>query len=216
MRYVDETTFQLVLSDLFGQGRQDTLASIEPLRQHAFPTPVGIVTAWPVSTDEVQSKGFAFIVHKPFAIDDLLANVAASLNLPLEARQRHLAGIVTRYFDALSANDWDTLVNLCSPDVVYLLSGQSAFAGEIRGREAFRAYSEDVFSHFPSVRFEDINVYVRPKGLAARYMGSWLGPDGERPRMSGAVMFEFRDDLISQVGIRLNDERLRQLMALNQ
>ena len=215
VRHIDETAFDLILSELFGRNRLEALKSLEPLRLRAAPTAVGVVTAWPVTPEEAQSTACDFIIRKPFDVTDLLSNIAAALNTPLESSQRRQVQVVTRYFDALTANDWDALVNLCVPDVVYLLPGQSPLAGEIHGRAAFRAYSADVFSHFPSVRFEHVRVYSRPRGLAARYQSNWLNPEGERISMSGAVLFEFRDDLISQIGIRLHEERLMQLMESN-
>ena len=43
--------------------------------------------------------------------------------------------------------------------------------------------------------------------------GTWRAPDGNEPRMSGAVHFQFAGERIRQIGVRLNDERLRALLA---
>jgi predicted ester cyclase len=83
-------------------------------------------------------------------------------------------------------------------------------------KAAFRAYTEATFSHFPTARFEDVRAYASPRGLAARYRGSWQSSDGTGQHLSGAVIFRFANSQISEIGVQLNGERLRQLVAARQ
>jgi hypothetical protein len=87
------------------------------------------------------------------------------------------------------------------------------FSRVVHGRAAFRAYTDETFHQSPAARFEQVTVYAAPHGLAARFQGRWTtGQLGEQ-KQSGSVNFQFAGDLIRQIGVRLNDERLETLMA---
>lgn len=209
---VETAAFQLILTDSFAQGPSDALASIQPLQRRAYPTPVGILSGWSHTSKKVKQAGFAFYIAKPFDLDELLAQVAATLQTPLSPDQLQQAPAVHRYFAALTARDWDALVDLCTEDVTYVLPGNTPFSTTITGKAAFRAYTDETFSHFSAASFHDVAVYASPSGLAARYRGLWQLPDGGEAQMTGAVHFQFTGTRIQQIGVRLSDERLRALL----
>lgn len=213
---VETTTFQLIVTDSFAHRPSDALASIQSLQRRAYPTPVGILSGWTPTRDEVQQAGFAFFVAKPFDLDELLAQIAATIQTPLNSRQSRQVPVVHRYFAALTARDWDALVELCTEDVIYILPGTTPFSTTIIGKAALRAYSDETFGHFPAASFHDVAVYASPTGLAARYRGRWAMPDGSEAQMTGAVHFQFEGERIQQIGVRLNDERLRALVQAQQ
>ena len=208
-----EHTYHLVLTNVFGSPLSRMLDSIHALRDDAQPTPVGVLTAWMVTPEEVEQRGFAFLIREPFDLDDLISRVAAAIHAPLTPEQEAQAETARAYFAKLSSRDWDAFVALCTEDVVYALPGSSPFAGTIEGRAAFRAYTEQTFAQFPETRFEDIQVYATPNGLAARYKGTWNQPEGGHATMTGAVIFQFQERLIRRIGVHLDDARLKQLMG---
>lgn len=205
---IDERAFSIVLADVLPSDTADILHTVDALRQHAYPMPVILVTAWRLDEEEVTRRGFRALVTKPFDVEHLLVTIAACLARPLSAEQERQAKVVRRYFATLSAKEWGALAALCTEDVTYVLPGTSSFAHAITGREAFRSFSEMTFQQFPDAQFGDIGVYATPLGLAARYSGLWHTPDGTQVRQSGAVIFRFTGDKIEHIGIQLNAERL--------
>lgn len=206
---VDRRRFAFILSDLFASRDGDRLGAVEQLRERAFPTPVGILTGWKVSETKVLSRGFEWLLSKPFDVDRLVTEIAARLETPLDVKQKRQAEVVQAYFAALSARDWDALAGLCADEVVYVLPAPAPFAAEIHGKEAFRRYTEETYAHFPGAWFEEPRVYALPQGLAARYVGCWPAADGGTHQQAGAVVFQFEGERIKQIGIRLNAEQLR-------
>ncbi len=71
--------YDLVLTDLFGGTPATGLAAVRPVLEAAAPTPVGVCTGFPLSSEVVSSAGFAFMVPKPFEIDALLEEIAEVL-----------------------------------------------------------------------------------------------------------------------------------------
>ncbi len=209
---IAENTFQLVLTDSFTERESDVLRSLRPLYELARPTPVALVTAWNIKPEDIDGSGFAFVQAMPFDMDRLLAQVAAAIHLPLTPEQERQMPVVRRYFEALSSRDWDGLIAICAPDVTYTLPAPTPFAAVQVGREAFRAYTIETFAQFRDARFQDIEVYASPSGLASRYRGVWSLADGAPAVMSGSVYFEFNGEFIRQIGVLLNDERLRAIL----
>jgi len=211
---IDHGTFDLILTDLLVHDPVAPFASVIHLQERAAPTPVAILSAWQAITADPEAARFAFVMSKPFDLDALLTAVAAALHtsgvLSTEDEQR--AQVVRQYFAALSHRDWDTLVSLCADDVVYVLPGASPLSATITGKDAFRAYSEAVFAHFPGARFDHVNIYVTPGGMAARYQSRWLGADQRELQQAGATIFQFSRLLIQQIGVRLANDQLRSLL----
>jgi DNA-binding response OmpR family regulator len=79
LRSVDEHSFDLVLTGLFALPHQSHLAEVVRLQQRCQPTPVGIITGRQVSQEAARQAGFAFLVHKPFRLVDLLQQIAGHL-----------------------------------------------------------------------------------------------------------------------------------------
>ena len=209
---VDRQSFGFILSDLLAGNGADRLRAVEQLRERAFPSPIGLVTGWKIAEPEAVSRGFAWVLQKPFDVDLLVTEIAGHLELPLDAERERQAQVARAYFAALSARNWDALVELCADDVTYVLPPPAPFAQEIHGKEAFRRYTEETYAHFPGVRFEEPRVYALPRGMAARYVGSWPA-DGGMHQQAGAVIFQFEDERIKQIGVRLNAEQLRTMVG---
>lgn len=209
---INENSYQLILTDSFTERGHEALASLRSLYERARPTPVAVMTAWNLKPEDIAGGDFAFMQSMPFDVEQLLAQVAAAIHLPLTPEQKRQATVVHRYFASLSSKDWDGLTDLCAPDVTYTLPAPTPFAAMQVGREAFRVYTVETFSQFRDAQFHDVEVYASPSGLASRYRGSWLLLDGSEASMSGAVYFEFEGEHIKQIGVVLNDERLRALL----
>ena len=216
LKLVDAHAFRLVVTDLFRTQGRDPLDAAELLKERAHPTPVALMTAWRVEAADVRQRGFCALLAKPFELDRFLSDIAACLDSPLDAQEQLQAEVVQRYFAALTAKDWDALVDLCSDDVTYELPGFGVFSHTVTGKEVFRTFSEQTFHTFPDSRFEDVSVYATPHGLAARYLGRWHTPDGAEVQQSGTVVFTFVGERIAQIGIRVNAERLEKITRLQQ
>ncbi len=76
---VQQHSFLFILTDLFSPTLRDALSSVEPLRALAHPTPVGIITSWPITDEETWQRGFAWLLPKPFDCDVLLHAVALTI-----------------------------------------------------------------------------------------------------------------------------------------
>jgi CheY-like chemotaxis protein len=70
-----EQRFVLVVTDLFAGQEQEPLESIEGLVVAVAPKPVGVLTAWPVEEKAAQASGVAFVVRKPFDLEELVEAV---------------------------------------------------------------------------------------------------------------------------------------------
>jgi len=202
----------LLLVHLSAPSAADPFAAVRTLRDRVAPCPVGLVSAWPVAAEAAERHGFAFLVPMPFDLDRLLLAIAASIAHPLSPDQERQAHVVRRYFAALEARAWDALLALCTDDICYVLPTPAPFATTLQGQAAFRAYTVDTFAHFPATRFTDVEPYATPHGIAARYTGSWQGPDGGVLRQEGVTLFAFAGDLIAQIGVHLKAEELRALL----
>ena len=80
---LDEQEFQLVLTDLFSTNLRDRFCSVEKLRASAHPTPIGVITGWNVEEEELTQHEVAFLIRKPFDVEDLSASIHACVNAPM-------------------------------------------------------------------------------------------------------------------------------------
>lgn len=71
--------FDLVLTDLFTFSQVDPLQSVSQLHVRAAPTPIGVISGWQVDPEYAKRQGFAFLLTKPFELEDLLECVATCL-----------------------------------------------------------------------------------------------------------------------------------------
>jgi CheY-like chemotaxis protein len=212
---LDEQVFHLILTDLFVMTPDDPLRSVVALRQRAQPTPVGILTGWHLSYDAARRNGFVCLIRKPFDLDEILTAVVSCLETPLSPTQQSQAKVLTRFFEALSTRDWETVNASCAAQVVCYPPQDSLYAPvrRLAGWAAYRAYVEDVFQRLSFTRFEEVLIYGHPKGLAARYIYGWRSPDGRLQRQAGASLFHFSDQLIARIGVKVRQGRIRRLIA---
>ena len=207
---VEQRTFRLVLCDLFASSARDPLASVDELRERAHPTPVGVMTSWKVTAAEAEAHGCAFLLPKPFELDDLFARVGEAVKLEITAEQEQEAALARSYFDALTRRDWAAVAALCADDVEFGPFGAATLLPTLRGRPAVADYLAQALGRYPGARFDEIAVYATPRGLSARYTERWPSTDGRTEhRQSGAVVFGFASGRIARIAVRLNEERLR-------
>lgn len=211
---VDTSLYNLVLTDLFITRPPIHLDNALRLQGGCYPTPVGILTAWPVSPDEAKRGEFAFVLPKPFDIHVLLERIGSLLNPPFIAEQQQQAQIIQRYLNALSRGEWEALRTLCTPDVGYYPLTRSVFtrAREIKGINAYLAFAQQARSHLPDFAIERAIIFQRTKYPVTRYLASWRGPDGQRRGIAGSVVCRFRGERIFQIGVAQNTQRLQALL----
>ncbi len=161
--------FHFVLTDLFHYHGQTPLLSIQPLLQAAAPIPVGVMTAWPVPEEALTQTTLAFLLRKPFEIDDLLRQMDAHIHPHIRSsRQRSL---VQDFFLALNAHDMTLLERLCTPDakVAPPLAGSTVSLRLYNHLEAL----EHRWSRLPGYTIEEVQLFDYLDGVAARCLGRW-------------------------------------------
>lgn len=210
VQLLDTHTYHCVIMDLFGATQEQRLATAAHISLRAFPTPVGVISAYPLTAEQPELAAYAFVLAKPFDIDNLLSQIAASINIPLNPEQRTQAAVIEAYFAALSARDWEAVMALCADEVTYALQGQQT----VVGKAAFRHYTEQTFQAFEEALFTNVQIYATPQGLAARYHGSWQTAGQPRSTLTGGVLFRFTGNQIAQIGVHLNLEALPGLPPL--
>ncbi len=209
---VEQHTFRLVLCDLFASSARDPLSSVDELRERAQPTPVGVMTSWKVTPAEAEAHGFAFLLSKPFELDDLFARVAEAVKPEIAPEQEREATLARSYFDALTRRDWTAAAALCTDDVEFGPLGAATLPPALHGRAALTSYLATALGSFPGARFDEIAVYATPRGLSARYTERWPTTDGSTERrQSGTVVFAFASGRIARIAVRVNEERLRSI-----
>ncbi|MDQ3368575.1 MAG: nuclear transport factor 2 family protein [Myxococcota bacterium] len=201
--------FELVLADLMVDSHDpvESWRAVDDLVRLAGPAPVGLLTAWPVTAAQLQSHGVAFALVKPCSSETVLARVGSELEvavLPLGE-----AALLRTYFARLEQGDWDGVAALCTDDVLYHLpSSHPDLGNTVKGRSAFREFTAATFANFREPTFVVSELRALPRGAVVRYVGSWRGADGRRQQLDGAVLFVLRDGLISEIGVRLDPQRL--------
>lgn len=215
---VEEQPFDLVVMDPFVLPNQPRLASAQRLKQQCSPTPVGIITGWPIAPEEAEQAGFAFLVSKPFSFESLMKQIAARLNQPFSPEQQQQALVIQRFLEALGTGDWETVRALCLPTICYYLLTRSAFTSQraFIGIEAYLAYARLVRHQLPDLRIEQVVIFQQAKGLLARYRFSWQGRDGQRHALAGSAQCRFRGERLSQIGVAQPTQRLRTLLDASQ
>jgi CheY-like chemotaxis protein len=195
---IEEQVYHLVLTDLFSPVGHDPLQSIRPLLMQAAPTPVAVMTAWQLSREAATQAGVAWMLRKPFDLDDLLGAVQRELR----PRRSHAlqAHVVEQFFAAISERDWHQVARLCTPQVsARSLSAPAVSVSEATGGlQAYRAFMERRFAALPGYRIDEVRVYRRPVGVAARYLVRWQDRDGVTHRLAGAMHFRFEGERIAQ------------------
>lgn len=188
---IEENSYDLVLADLFTlDNRPPQLIDAQQLEQRFHPTPVGIVTGWQVEAHIVKRAGFAFLLQKPFDLDELLQRIADCLNPPFTALEAQRAHIIRRTLQALSAGDWETLRALCTPTLYYYLLTPSVFTPErvLVGIDAYLDYARLLLQRLPGFRVDQVVILQHRKGLITRYWTNWQGPGEEWLHYAGSAI----------------------------
>lgn len=212
---VHHQPFDLILTDTFSPTASDALKTIQPLLALAYPIPVIVCSAWPLTNAGVQQEGFAGLVQKPFDLEELITIVAESLNHPFNETQRQQAEIVTRCVTALIQGDGETLIALCAEDIQFYPWIVPAYpvAHPVSGRAAIRVYLQILKHYFGGYHVELNHLYPCPRGIAVRLLLQWHDPNGMFKQQMVAWCVKVSDGgYIQQVGLPLPDERLRALL----
>lgn len=201
---LERSAFDLVLADLLVDTAEITRAwrSIEELVELARPTPVGIVTAWPIAESEIAEHGVAFALAKPCPLAVMFAQLEAALRIPtLTAAQ---VAVLRAYFRAIQDGDYEALGALVTDDVSYEVpSPDRRFGRSLQGRDAFVRFTAETFAAFREPRFELGKIRALPAGAVVDYIGSWRDDEGKRS-MPGAVMFGLDGERIARIGVRVD------------
>ncbi len=210
---LERTAFDVVLADFMVDSRDPAVSwnAIDELVRIARPSPVGLLTGWPIKPEQADAHELAFVLPKPCTSEILLARLASVLNAaPLEVPQEQA---IRDYFMNLAAGDYEGLVAGCTEDVIYHLpSADPRFGHTVRGRDALRELCRHTFERFREPKFEILEVRPLPRGVIVRYVGSWLEADG-RKTMPGAVLFVLRHTQIAEIGVRVDLTRLHALAS---
>ena len=208
-RALEKGSFDLVLTDLLLESKdvEDSWRKIDEFVDLAYPSPVGVMSGGPVKPErDVPRRGVAFVLRKPYTRDQLFTELATTLALP-ELDGARLATLRS-YFRCIEQGAYDELGNLCADDVVYRLPGSDPrFCQEIHGRRELIEFTAQTFQSFRQPRFELGAIRPLPNGAMVEYVGIWH-QDDEIRRMPGAVMFQFRDDLLATIQVRVDTDEL--------
>lgn len=200
---VEETSFALMLADLFAGKSRHSFTPAHVLRRHIPSTPVGIITTEDISRWDERRSLFAFLLTKPIHPTQLLTEVAACLSRPLSLAQTRQAEIVRRCFEALSARRWNTLLKLCTQDVKYAApTALLDVPGTILdGKRAITVFASSVWQSAPGLRLEVSAIYSRPRGFAVRYLRAAPTPEQGWAWQEYTQLFECVGEQISLIGL---------------
>ncbi len=214
---VNTLVFDLILADAIGWTANAPLQSVERLRDHAQPTPVGLITGWRISEEEVKERGFACLIKKPFDLNDLLTRVAEGVARPLTLEQERQAEVARRYCQAIDAHDWQACAALCREDVRYYPSPNSLFDRKqpVIGRAGVLEQLDYNSQAAPDIHYEAYYLYGRPDGIAVRYLATIATPAGRKP-FAGSILFQVEGEQVIQIGYGLDAEHLRAWTQLQQ
>lgn len=181
---VEQRLFHFILTDLFyHSGQRSPLQSIQPLIEQATPIPIGVMTAWPVPEDDPAIAHLAFLLHKPFELEDLLGKVDAELHPTIRSARQN--ALVEEFFQALNARDWPRLTRLCMPDL--RVAPRAAGLSHSVGLPGYLQHLERRWSLLPDYTVEEARIFPRQEGAAARYLARWQGSDGIEHRAAGSM-----------------------------
>jgi CheY-like chemotaxis protein len=72
--------YDLVLTDLFGETTAAGLDAVRTIIESAAPTPVGVCSGHEITPEQARAAGLAFVLPKPFELDQLLDCFATQLS----------------------------------------------------------------------------------------------------------------------------------------
>lgn len=198
--------FVLVLADLFVGRSPYEFSEAHRLRRHAAPIPVGLLTTQSLTDEDARRAGFAFGLQLPFDIDELLGHVAATINQPLTCEQQERVEVIARYFAAVEAGDWMTVLSLCTDGITYYPPRDSPLttSRRLRGKSALRAHLQSSAERYRNVAFTGLQFYPCPKGISVRYLCAWTTPDDYWRQTTESMHIHFHGQRIHQFGMRVN------------
>jgi DNA-binding NtrC family response regulator len=79
LKRLREGHYGVVVTDLYVTRGQEELESIAALLREAGTTPVGVMSGWPVEEEVARAAGVAFVLRKPFALEELVRVVEEAL-----------------------------------------------------------------------------------------------------------------------------------------
>ena len=196
--------FDLVLADLFADTPRKVFKALEPLRERIQPIKLGLLTSWDVSPEVAENQGVAFVLRKPVAVDQLLAEIAICLDKALTPEQERQGQVVELFLGVLILKERRQALSLCTEDIVSYPPALPLLplAHPIRGKAALERYIEVLRSSYQAVRLEVQAIYSRPKGLVVRYHMWWTPAHGSWEMMGGTLLFQFTSDRIRQIGLQ--------------
>lgn len=201
---IQEHIFDVILTDSFRRPPAPPLQAILPLLKAATPIPVVLVTGWEIAEKAVRQAGFTCLIKKPFDLDEMMAALAACLNVQLTPEQEQQAATVSAFFDALSQHDVERVLNCCTEDMVYQPPAPMRHLPHIRlvqGKADYRAYLQDSFHVLRDAEYEHCGIFPHPTGLAVRYTVRWIAPDSSRQQFTASLVFRLEGALIRQIGV---------------
>lgn len=193
--------YALVLADIV-ERPEDFGAAVHRLVQAAAPIPVVAMTAFAFERELAAHGAVAAVLRKPFTLEQLIEVIA--LNVPSQVHEQPRA-VVDAYFHALASSDWDGLAALCAPEIVYELPGSTPLSATVRGRQAFRDFSEQTFRRFRQPRFTIERLFSIGKGVVTQYRGSWASAPAP---VDGTVLFWINGALIERIKVHLDVARV--------
>lgn len=196
---LDEHLYHYILTDLFAPQGNDLLQNMRPFVAQAAPISVGLMTGWSVTAEAVTQAGFAWLLRKPFELDDLVR--VMQRHVPPSGSLDPQTQVVEHFFAALNAGDWKRLARLCTPEVVVkpLSAPPVATRTSLGGLLSYRPLLERRFLALPGYTIERVQVFARPVGVAARYLARWQSTDGVVHRVAGSMHFHVRGGRIAQI-----------------
>jgi CheY-like chemotaxis protein len=207
-KQLERGVFDLVLADVMvgSASIADSWQLVTELAQLARPTRLGLITGWPLSAELISSLDLAFVIKKPCGRSELIAKLAATLDLPALTDGKR--SLMHAYFQRLQDRAYQELGDLCTDDVVYQFPGtHPKFSNEIRGREAFLAFTHQTLEGFREPSFEVGAMRPLPNGAMVEYVGLWRDADA-----SDALLAELEHDRTWQathcIGVRVDPDQL--------
>lgn len=213
---LDEQSYACILADLFAGVSRHSFTPAHILRRRAQLIPLGLITPLAHVLEDPQLEGFAFAHSRPIDVTTLFTQIAACLKYPLDMQQQRQTQILERFLAVWNAQEWKSLLRLCTEEISYYPSSLSPRAAHspIQGKLAFLGLVTALRRSYHRVRVEVQGVYRRPQGLAVCYSGCAARYGENWEFFSGVELVRFTDDRICQIGTPLSNLHWRGRMEL--
>jgi ketosteroid isomerase-like protein len=111
--------------------------------------------------------------------------------------------VIASYLAAAERDDWDTAYGFFADDVLISIPGDSAFAGEHRGRGAAIRYIESIRDHYAggTIELELVDMLVSDERAALIIRERFLLGSGPPVEIRRANVYRVRDDRIAELSI---------------